>query len=96
MVHVSRHKLPGDWSLGFRINKWTALRYFTEICSGFEAGSYLRLIDFVYHSTLGLRVIKKKKKLPSDSADPHKIAGQTSPSIHPPIGNSDAPRDFLP
>ena len=31
-------------------------------CSGFEAGSYLRLIDFVYHSTLGLRVIKKKKK----------------------------------
>jgi len=29
---------------------------------GSEAGSYLRLIDFVYHSTLGLRVIKKKKK----------------------------------
>ena len=27
-----------------------------------ETGSYLRLIDFVYHSTLGLRVIKKKKK----------------------------------
>ena len=26
------------------------------------AGSYLRLIDFVYHSTLGLRVIKKKRK----------------------------------
>jgi len=24
-------------------------------------GSYLRLIDFVYHSTLGLRVIKKKR-----------------------------------
>ena len=33
-----------------------------EMCSGSEAGSYLRLIDFVYHSTLGLRVIKKKKK----------------------------------
>ena len=33
--------------------------YFTEMCSGAEAGSYLRLI--VYHSTLGLRVIKKKK-----------------------------------
>ena len=32
-----------------------------EVCSGFEAGSYLRLIDFLYHSTLGLRVIKKKK-----------------------------------
>ena len=29
---------------------------------GSEAGSYLRLIDFVYHSLLGLRVIKKKKK----------------------------------
>jgi len=36
--------------------------YFTEMCSGSEAGSYLRLIDFVYYSTLGLRVIKKKKK----------------------------------
>ena len=31
-----------------------------ETCSGSEAGSCLRLIDFVYHSTLGLRVIKKK------------------------------------
>ena len=34
--------------------------HFTEMCSGSEAGSYSRLIDFVYHSTLGLRVIKKK------------------------------------
>jgi len=34
---------------------------FTEMCSGSEAGSYLRPIDFVYHSTLVLRVIKKKK-----------------------------------
>ena len=33
--------------------------YFTEMCSGSEAGSYLRLIDFVYHSTIGFRVIKK-------------------------------------
>ena len=32
------------------------------MCSGFEAGSYLRLIDFVYHSTLGLGVITQKKK----------------------------------
>jgi len=38
------------------------VNYFTEMCSGSEAGSYLRLIGFVYHSTLGLRVIKKKKK----------------------------------
>jgi len=35
--------------------------YSTELCSGSEAGLYLRLIDFVYLSTLGLRVIKKKK-----------------------------------
>jgi len=32
------------------------------MCSGSEAGSYLRLIDFVYHPTLGVRVIKKKRK----------------------------------
>ena len=31
-----------------------------EMCSGSEAGSYSRPIDFVDHSTLGLRVIKKK------------------------------------
>ena len=37
---------------------------FTEMCSGSEAGSYLRLVDFVYHSTLGLRVKKKGKKYP--------------------------------
>ena len=35
----------------------------SEMCSGSEAGSCLRLIDLVYHSTLGLRVIKKKKKV---------------------------------
>ena len=34
---------------------------FTEMCRGFEAGSYLRIIDFVYHSTLGSRVKMKKK-----------------------------------
>ena len=34
----------------------------SDMCSGSEAGSYSRRIDFVYHSTLGLRVIKKKKK----------------------------------
>ena len=37
--------------------------YFTEMCMGSEAGSYLRRIDFVYHSTLGLRVIKKKIRI---------------------------------
>ena len=34
---------------------------FHGILIGSEAGSYLRLIHFVYHQTLGLRVIKKKK-----------------------------------
>ena len=32
------------------------------MCSGSEAVSYLRLIDFVYHPTLCLIVIKNKKK----------------------------------
>ena len=36
--------------------------YFTEICSGSEEGSSLRLIDLAHHSTLGLTVIKIKKK----------------------------------
>ena len=30
--------------------------------SGSKAGSYIRLIDCVYHSTLGMRIIKKKQK----------------------------------
>ena len=37
--------------------------HLSEMCSNSEAGSYLRLIDFVHHSTLGLRVINKKKKM---------------------------------
>ena len=42
------------------------------MCSGSEAGSYLRLIDFVYHSTLGLGVvIKKKKKVEGVGSNPH-------------------------
>ena len=36
---------------------------FTQICSCSEAGSYLKLIDFVYHSTRGLIEMKKKKKV---------------------------------
>ena len=44
-----------EWAGQFENN------YFAEMCSGSETGSYLRPIDFVYHSTLGLRVIKKKK-----------------------------------
>ena len=40
--------------------------YFKEMCSGSEAGSYLRLIDSVYHTTLGLRAIKKKRSHADD------------------------------
>ena len=40
--------------------------------SGPEAGSCLRLIDLVHHSTLGLRVRKKKKEEPG-----HKIPKST-------------------
>ena len=35
---------------------------FTEMCSSSEAGSYVRLADFVNYSTLGLRVTKKKPR----------------------------------
>ena len=35
--------------------------YFKEMSSGCEAGSYSRLRDYVYHPTLGLRVIQKRK-----------------------------------
>jgi len=34
--------------------------YLTEMCSSVKAGSYLRLVDFVYLKKLG--VIKKKRK----------------------------------
>jgi len=40
----------------------TLPRSHPEMCSGSEEGSYLRRIDFVYHSTLGLRVIKKRSE----------------------------------
>ena len=33
-----------------------------QVLCSFEVGSYLRLTDFVYHSTLALRATKKKKK----------------------------------
>ena len=36
--------------------------------SGSEAGSYPRLKDFAYHSTLGLRVIKRESESAPDAA----------------------------
>ena len=46
---------------GFRV-------YFTEMCSGSEAGWHLRLIHFVYHPTLGLRDIKRREVGPSEKS----------------------------
>ena len=51
--------------------------YFTEMCSGSQAGSYLRLIDFVYHSTLDWRVIKKKRRQAGEPRKP-KVRHDTS------------------
>ena len=44
---------------------------FTEMCSGSETGSYLRLVDFVYHSSLGSRVTKKRRRR-CPGEDPHR------------------------
>jgi hypothetical protein len=49
--------------------------YFTEMCSGFEAGSYVRLIDFVNHSTLGLRLAKKKIRCQCRSVEGFAMGG---------------------
>ena len=53
------------------------------MCSSSEAGSYFRLIDFLRHSTLGLRVIQKKKKvrvydLPTEGGAVDRKKGQKS------------------
>ena len=50
--------------------------YFTETCSGSEAGSYLRLVDFECHSTIGLRVIKEERGLARGFA---KVGGLRKP-----------------
>ena len=45
------------WAVGAPIGNNSQFEddYFTEMCSGSEAGCYLRSVDFVYHSTLGWR-----------------------------------------
>jgi len=61
---------------GVACNRGQNTNYFTEMCSGSEAGSYLRFIYVLYLSTLGLIVIKKHLKyraggrLESGSAGP--------------------------
>ena len=53
--------------------------YFTEMYSGSEAGSYLRLIDFEYLSTQGVRVIKKRRRSVV-------VTARTDPSFQDPAG----------
>jgi len=77
-----RLRRPGCWSrqrAGQRRCSQFENNYFTEICSGSEAGSSLRLIDFVYHSTLGLRVIKKKKEEKRVEDEP--ASGKRAPGV---------------
>ena len=52
---------------GYGYSSQSDNNYFVERCSGSGVGSCLRLIHFEYHSTLGLRVIKKKGE---DSSPP--------------------------
>ena len=54
------HSQPVDLSI-VGVEAWVD-RCGPATCIHPEVGSYLRLIDFVYHSTPGLSVIKKKKK----------------------------------
>jgi len=59
-AHVMRNNLRCDWpplkaqnaSVGTYKNCFR-IQNFTEMCSGSDTGSYLRRLDFVYHSTLG-------------------------------------------
>ena len=65
--------------------KWTVSEnnYFTEMCSGSEAGSYLRLTDFVYHLTLGLKVIKQKKPRRTLGGVYHPLPRSGANTTHP-------------
>ena len=83
---VPRQDLPRGWGQLFENN------YFIDMCSFLEAGSYLRLIDHVYHSTLGLRVIKKKKR----STGPPKPAPESTAGVGSAFCFSDLPRGVGP
>jgi len=58
-------------------------------------GSYLRLIDFVYHSTLGLRVITTKKKGESDRERVCVVDGRHGLRGWPDFGERDGERVCL-
>ena len=56
----------------------TVLNSRTTTAHKCAAGSYPRLIDFTYHSTLGLKVIKKKKIVGGGTVLPENIVRMSS------------------
>ena len=70
------------------------------MCIGSEVGSYFRLIDFVYHSTLGLRVTKKKKiKIRNSYVRANTMHGEGNRILNPTAGAvqrlAHRPRSYL-
>ena len=53
-----------------------------EMCRGSEAGWYLKLVDFVHHSTLDLRVMQKKKCSDADAGSPSSLSLTNSTASH--------------
>ena len=47
--------------VSFSTKNKKGVNYFTDMCSGSEAGLNLRRIDFACHSTLGVSVINKNR-----------------------------------
>ena len=61
-IEVALRIQPTRYDRPLQSNNLSVISAFTEMCSGSEAGSHLRFIDYVYHSTLGLRVMKKRRE----------------------------------
>jgi len=69
VARAPRYRLPQGgrtlWSYPYPVQvSGSSVRVrVVDEASGSEAGSYLRLTDFVYHSALGWRVIKKREEV---------------------------------
>ena len=48
------HPVPFEYQFSYQFKN----NYFTEMCSGSEAGSYLRLIDFVHVERKGVTTVE--------------------------------------
>ena len=51
----------------------------TEMCSGFETGSFLRLRHFVHHATLALRVIHARRRMRDGRRPGKAVFGRKAP-----------------